>query len=1147
MLRQSVVGAACVGLLAVLSQHPATTMAAAEPGAAANADTQDPSSARPRAAKREETKGELRARRLLEQFFGVKRDAPLPATGYSLETLVATVPDPLASRLDWLFDQQLDALRRAHEAAGHVAISYWLPWHDKAGDAATEPGVYLFRDGRRLRLLWLVGELPTSGVHRVAWQQALLQREDAHVALGVSAPSQLRVVGPVFSGSSWSLRAELDRWLDGDPARSAAVVTGGATDAENEHKLASPRISFQATVHCDETLFACLTGAVLKRLGIQTHEVAVLREASTRYGASAELQTAPQNPSGPLVLPFPMNISSLRESYAKTWIRDDKAKQGDTVALDLAERDVVGEVPKALSPLSTAASEQLLAELARTLEDHRIRLVVLFATDVRDKLFLGREIANRLPDLQLLTTESNLLYLRTELAEAQRGMLVLSTYQLFDTPTDWRPQSLRLPEQRMSFASDGAQGVYNAALVQLDLQGAALDYSFPIEAQKPKPETAQPTRPPVWLTCVGKTRMLPIAVYETRLASERPFGLDDDAAAKYAWIKSDKYPAALQEVEPPAREHELVEEPGLGTLLFTAVLGLAALVAGWRVVFPYGGPPDALTDLSVDPGKQSIAKQFAELARVSSVQHDALYGTVRALVLTSLLLPHSALLMQLALRARTATNIVHFALAAFATLAGACGSVVGLWRTLATAGRHHHRAWCFLVANGVAHGARWAVEILLRGCILLLALGWGTVMVLHAAWLLRLDATSREMYFHRVTRVEQCVTPFLPLLLIGAAMAAWCCWHLKRARLLAQSLPYEVPPDTERFDAEDDEPASLRPCLMLAIPDRRGHVVGAVLLLLAVWLHSQRQRSLECLVTAGTSWFDWLFFPGLLLMLMTTGWAAYRLAVTWRRFVRCLGTGNARLRAACKTIVGDHGVTTSLGLWRDAPQPDLQPASGASWRQLSAATPQAAARAPRHAADWQHLATLARAALDGDAADTANRRTLVAALRAQLPAIEAIDDAASDAGSEPGTARTRWLAAAHGALAVELIAWVRWTMSHLRTLALFLLLSLVLSAALLWAYPFHPQTLVRFSFLLVCGAVVGVLTWVVTGLSRNPVLAQLAQSDAAPGAWDRTFLRNVLTYSLLPLLTLVASQVPILGSTLFAWVEPLLKSALAAG
>jgi hypothetical protein len=426
-------------------------------------------------------------------------------------------------------------------------------------------------------------------------------------------------------------------------------------------------------------------------------------------------------------------------------------------------------------------------------------------------------------------------------------------------------------------------------------------------------------------------------------------------------------------------------------------------------VSPYGGPLDALADLSDAPHRQSIAKQFADLGRVSSVQHDALYRTVRALVLTSLLLPHSALLMQLAGRSPTATNVVHFAFAALATIAGACGSVVGFARTLGTAWRHRYRAWCFFVAPDLAHGARWGVEILLRVCIFVLAVGWGAVMLLHAKWLLTLDEPSREMFFHRVTRVEQCVTPFLPLLLIGAAMAAWCSWHLQRARLLAQSLPYEVPPDTaRRFDAEDAEPASLRTCLTLAIPDRRGHVVGAVLLLLASWLHAQRQRSLECLVAAGTSWFDWLFFPGLLLLLLTTGWAAYRLAVTWRRFARCLGAGNARQRAACKALVDEHDVITSLGLWRPAPQPDLQPAFGAAWRRLRAAMP----AVPPNAADWQQLAAPARKALAGDAADAANRRDLVAALRAQLPAIEALDDAASDAGSDAANARRQWLAAA---------------------------------------------------------------------------------------------------------------------------------------
>ena len=44
-----------------------------------------------------------------------------------------------------------------------------------------EPGVILFRDrkgGNRLLLLFVVGETPTGGIHKVAFQNALWQIEE---------------------------------------------------------------------------------------------------------------------------------------------------------------------------------------------------------------------------------------------------------------------------------------------------------------------------------------------------------------------------------------------------------------------------------------------------------------------------------------------------------------------------------------------------------------------------------------------------------------------------------------------------------------------------------------------------------------------------------------------------------------------------------------------------------------------------------------------------------------------------------------------------------------------------------------------------------------------------------------------------------
>src|SRR5262245_9563963 len=56
--------------------------------------------------------------------------------GYEeIEYLIATVPDPIDTRLDHLFDRALDAIRRAIGSADYLFDSYWLPW-DRSKPAA---------------------------------------------------------------------------------------------------------------------------------------------------------------------------------------------------------------------------------------------------------------------------------------------------------------------------------------------------------------------------------------------------------------------------------------------------------------------------------------------------------------------------------------------------------------------------------------------------------------------------------------------------------------------------------------------------------------------------------------------------------------------------------------------------------------------------------------------------------------------------------------------------------------------------------------------------------------------------------------------------------------------------------------------------
>src|SRR5215204_4486404 len=164
-------------------------------------------------------------RQLLDEFLGENADTSCPRAGrYRLGVLFVTVPDPIDSHLDWAYDAQLNATRRALERDSYVIDRFWVPWtspRDTSSAAkrgrgssvrADYPGVMLFRRSRpsdnRLRLIYVVGEIPTAGVHKTALLRALTEADSLLRQLGSclvrdsSMGPDIRIVGPAFSGSA---------------------------------------------------------------------------------------------------------------------------------------------------------------------------------------------------------------------------------------------------------------------------------------------------------------------------------------------------------------------------------------------------------------------------------------------------------------------------------------------------------------------------------------------------------------------------------------------------------------------------------------------------------------------------------------------------------------------------------------------------------------------------------------------------------------------------------------------------------------------------------------------------------------------------------------------------------------------------------
>lgn len=415
------------------SSEESATNPSQTPADARSAPSPTPSPAPPKPAPAEPPQGE--AARLLCEFLGApaankeNTETPAPTVAATkpvcrlkprleamkreleVDFLIATIPDPKESRLDHLFDGNLGGIQRALEAAGYVLDQHWLPWErmppTPATQAATrhlqEPGVLIFRNnensGGSVLALFLAGETPTYGIHKQAFQNALLQIEQLLALPGVKfkegKPSnQVRVLGPTFSGSATSLALALHSWFERPEAKTsriskAKVVTGTATAIAKpdfiETAGGAGKVEFFATITSEEQareafikhlveenkpllfgersrILPPLDGAAPD----QTH-IALLSEATTGYGlqTAKKIQTQAKkiqdeakqsalrilreekppakeekspmmNKPFIMTLTFPLHISQLRIEAAK----NKGARNGQSNGLQLKESNL---------------------------------------------------------------------------------------------------------------------------------------------------------------------------------------------------------------------------------------------------------------------------------------------------------------------------------------------------------------------------------------------------------------------------------------------------------------------------------------------------------------------------------------------------------------------------------------------------------------------------------------------------------------------------------------------------------------------------------------------------------------------------------------------------------------------------------------
>jgi hypothetical protein len=483
-----------------------------------------------------------------------------------VDFILATVPDYVDSNTAWMADEVLGAIRAALPHDGYVLDRFYLPElpSDSGGqpprpstaqEAAvrlheSQPGVIIFRADCGWQVVLIALETATSGLHVAAFENAarfiLLWQERTDKALKKDPAGvfrELRIVGPTFSGSVDFMVGSLLRLANTEPRpQSLRVISGSATADSNPAKLKSLCGRLSELQDCSYATAMHSNGETVSRLctflsGMNPswvpRRVGVLVEFNTSFGMDfRELfdRCASRRYA------FPLHIAQLRAD-ARAAPALPFLLTSPAAALKLGERDgAVDLVPPLRPAVASPLTDQLIAAILDDIRHSGLAAVGIYATDVRDALFLSREVKRAAPDVQLFFPSAHLLYLHPDFVAYTRGAIVASTYplsafpQLWGGGTDGRSASLR-----EVFPSTVAQGVFIATLTQARRDANFLpDYPYSARSNDEDsvgmPELGP--KPGLWMSIVGDDGFWPLqqATY--------PAGVETRGPLLHGWPRS---------------------------------------------------------------------------------------------------------------------------------------------------------------------------------------------------------------------------------------------------------------------------------------------------------------------------------------------------------------------------------------------------------------------------------------------------------------------------------------------------------------------------------------------------------------------------------------------------------------------------------
>lgn len=1085
-----------------------------------------------------------------------------------LTAMVAAVPDPIHTHLGLSFDRTIDAIQAAAAEVSFFSYFNALPWpppHAEQVNSQSEPrsqyeypGILLFRKARansetatqasvlgEYLAVFLVPELPSSGMDQITFLSAVR-------IMNKIAPDSLHPVlllGPNFSGSvpllpslQSAIMAELTadtkgqpRALNAQPAACMKAVSGSVTNAEDpftSNNSAQCDSSFRSLQTSDGNAIELLATRLQVSNGYCPGDIAILSEEGTKYGNLSEAPAANSIESRStactqrdklVYLHFPREIAKLRNASIAVLPAPSQKDQGSSAKTDVLPLNWQDAHPFVKDDVrnygeQTAVSEEtVLASLASLIRSQGIKTLGIFATDPMDTAFLIHSFRQSSPDVRIFIRDPDLLYLRTPDVGSLNGILAINNFPLIPQNQFWSKPDRGGPRHLVSFPSAAQEAEYNASLALL----------------RPKLAHAQPQTEKQYL-----------------LDGEWPGGIQPEIKAPQPlWIAvtgtAGYYPLGI--LNTPATEHEnasltllAVGRPPYATVVVSLLVGLAGLLHALWATFPRTAPSrfTAEFNLADKANPISVTKGFCHALALMSL-------CLCALLITSSFYFFRNTSYKAGFGGHTSLPVY--------LVAGISGRALVLVLLIAAGWRLVDSVLVPAFYAGRASGTSSNL-LHIRKLAWSVPVAFAIFVAPIIAWIAKTSAPTLDNAFmhYRDLYLGSGVAPVLPALLLAVIAYLGVVTYLRRVAYWEYgSVPTPNMPLDDVFSGDFTQPMQCIDRWLLGIPAMSPRRVAGFAALFAFSILALRPWATMDVVD--TQWVHRLLVAGFVFafFVMSTNWI--RFLAIWRQLRKLLrGLEKLPLRVAFNRLPRE----SSLPIWSWSVHdgtylPIVQAIE--TLRALTRADPNLLSKKTEEELRTGIAALENPAHADQGASPSCEERKRImhstrCAMTAAIGELSSVlireywnrGSTAPRSEAPSNEPSDRKYVLAEDFVALRFYAYIRYVVSELRNLLFFLALSFSLLFLSLHVYSFRADQGIDFCFIVLLLAMGGGIVWVLLQMERDALLSRLEGTEA--GVLSKNFYFNLIKYGLVPLGTVLGSQIPSVSNFLLTRLQPALEA-----